>query len=238
MKKLFFTLVSMLSFFTADACVSCNKEIREGIYGSAFYPNLLLMISPFLVLGLIVAILAWLSNRRYSKKVDLNRGITVLTPVPLTTASMILGIGLGGFLDGIVLHQLLQWHEMLSNKIPTNDYVGKSVNMFWDGIFHGFCFLVALIGVIQLWHLLHRENSNRSGKLFSGGILFGWGLFNIVEGTANHQVLKLHNVFEGAADHDLANYTFLAISIVLLLVGYLLIRSGDKHNQAALIKTA
>ncbi len=27
----------------------------------------------------------------------------------------ILGVGLGGFVDGIVLHQVLQWHHMLSS---------------------------------------------------------------------------------------------------------------------------
>jgi uncharacterized membrane protein len=26
-----------------------------------------------------------------------------------------LGIGLGGFVDGIVLHQILQWHHMLTS---------------------------------------------------------------------------------------------------------------------------
>jgi hypothetical protein len=29
-------------------------------------------------------------------------------------AGILLGLGLGGFFDGIVLHQLLQWHHMLS----------------------------------------------------------------------------------------------------------------------------
>jgi uncharacterized membrane protein len=28
---------------------------------------------------------------------------------------LLLGIGLGGFFDGIVLHQILQWHHMLSD---------------------------------------------------------------------------------------------------------------------------
>ena len=28
---------------------------------------------------------------------------------------MLYGIGLGGFVDGIVLHQVLQWHHMVSD---------------------------------------------------------------------------------------------------------------------------
>ena len=33
----------------------------------------------------------------------------------LRNAGILLGLGLGGFFDGIVLHQLLQWHHMVSN---------------------------------------------------------------------------------------------------------------------------
>lgn len=44
----------------------------------------------------------------------------------LAFAAIVLGIGLGGFVDGIVLHQILQWHEMLSNKIPPDTLVNKA----------------------------------------------------------------------------------------------------------------
>ncbi|MBA3481110.1 MAG: DUF2243 domain-containing protein, partial [Pirellulales bacterium] len=33
---------------------------------------------------------------------------------PLIAAATLLGIGLGGFVDGILFHQLLQFHNMLS----------------------------------------------------------------------------------------------------------------------------
>ena len=33
-------------------------------------------------------------------------------------AGILFGLGLGGFVDGIVLHQLLQWHHMLSGWYP------------------------------------------------------------------------------------------------------------------------
>ena len=38
--------------------------------------------------------------------------------------AIVLGIGLGGFLDGIVLHQILQWHHMLTS---TGDYPATTV---------------------------------------------------------------------------------------------------------------
>ena len=36
----------------------------------------------------------------------------------------LLGIGFGGFVDGIVLHQLLQWHHMLTS---TGDYPATTI---------------------------------------------------------------------------------------------------------------
>lgn len=142
---------------------------------------------------------------------------------------MVLGIGLGGFVDGIILHQMLQWHEMLSAKIPATNYVGKSINMFWDGIFHFFCLLVAIVGIILLWRLLHRSDIDRSGRLLAGGLLMGWGLFNIVEGLIDHHLLKLHNVFEYARDHSFANLSFLGMSVVLLIIGYALANRKGKQ---------
>lgn len=153
-----------------------------------------------------------------------------LSPVPLTAAATVLGIGIGGFIDGIVFHQILQWHEMISNKIPPVTYITKSVNMFWDGIFHAFTLMVTLTGVILLWKLLKRKDIDHSGNLFAGGLLSGFGLFNLLEGIADHQILKLHNVREVTPDKQAWNIGFLAFSIVLIILG-LLISKQKKHYE-------
>lgn len=227
-----FLLTLLLTFLAAStfACPFCNKKIADGIYNSQFYPNLFTMLSAFIVLAVVVAILTAMTAKRHKTKVAAISNKQILSPVPLTTASMVLGIGMGGFLDGIVLHQILQVHEMLSNKIPTTNYIGKSVNMFWDGIFHLFCMIVVLVGIILMWKLLFRKDVDRSGKLFGGGLLFGFGLFNIVEGVIDHQILKLHNVVELSANHDIANYAFLGVSVIMLIVGYLIINSENKKR--------
>lgn len=231
LKVCLFTFFTLFTTFVS-ACPFCNPQIKEAIYNSTFYPNLFTMLSAFIVLGLVVILLANLSARRYKTYVTNNPSVNHLSPVPLTTAAMIVGIGVGGFIDGIVLHQILQWHEMLSNKIPATNYVGKSVNMFWDGIFHFFTLIVTFTGIILLWKLLHRKNVNRSGYLLSGGLLTGWGAFNIIEGIIDHQVLKLHNVRELTTDPQVYNLAFLGFSIVLLLLGYLLAKNGinEKHK--------
>jgi uncharacterized membrane protein len=56
----------------------------------------------------------------------------------------LLGIGPGGFVDGILFHQILQWHGMLRTPYaktgvdPETAVVNMQVNMFWDGLFHAF----------------------------------------------------------------------------------------------------
>jgi uncharacterized membrane protein len=229
-KTLSLSIVLICVSATSLGCPVCNKKIMEGIYNSQFYPNLLTMLSAFIVLSIIVIILTLMTAKRHKARVSANPHMQIASPVPLTKASTVLGIGLGGFIDGIVLHQILQVHEMLSNKIPSTDYIGKSVNMFWDGIFHFFCLVVVAIGAILIWKLLFRKDINRSGKLFGGGFLIGWGLFNMVEGVIDHHMLKLHNVVELSHNHDIANFSFLGASFVMLIAGYAMVNSENKHR--------
>jgi uncharacterized membrane protein len=95
----------------------------------------------------------------------------LLNPVPLSITAIILGIGLGGFIDGIVLHQILQWHGMFTNQLPADTVLGKSVNMFWDGIFHLLTLTAVIIGVVSLTRLLKKPLINPSPQLVGGDFL-------------------------------------------------------------------
>lgn len=215
---LFFS--ALLASTNLKPCTTCNKELQSGIYNSLFFPNLLIMLSAFFVLGLIVFFFSRLSLKMH--RLSLRNG-NFYSPAPLTTASVVLGIGLGGFIDGILLHQVLQWHEMLSNKISTTTVIGKSVNMFWDGVFHLFCLAVVFTGIILLWKLLFRKDVVRSGKLLCGGLLLGWGTFNLVEGIIDHQILQLHNVKEQSVNQGSWNLAFLLISALMVVAGSFII---------------
>ena len=207
-------------------CITCNKQVQEAIWNDSFAPNLLTMLSAFVVLAIVVAVLSSMTAKRHRANVSKYPTKQILTPVPLTTTAMILGIGVGGFIDGIVLHQILQWHEMLSNKLPPTTLVAKSVNMFWDGIFHAFTLLVTVIGIGLLWKLLWRKDVDRSGNLLVGGMLLGWGLFNIIEGLIDHHILKLHNVKEFSTNPDAWNYGFLGLSVLMIIAGYIVTKRG------------
>lgn len=143
---------------------------------------------------------------------------------PLLAAGLVLGAGLGGFVDGIALHQIAQWHQMLSARLPPDTLVAAKTNMFWDGVFHAGVWLLTVGGLAMLWRATGRADVPRSGRALVGAMLAGWGLFNLVEGTINHQILGLHHVHEYAANRAAWDLGFLALGVALLVGGAWLAR--------------
>lgn len=144
---------------------------------------------------------------------------------PLVTAGTLLGIGMGGFVDGILFHQILQLHNMLSNRVLRDSLVNEQINMFWDGLFHAFTWTMVALGLLFLWRAVKQPGVLLSGKALWGAILFGFGLFNLVEGTIDHEILQLHHVYQNG-NHPLWDIVFLASGALLLALGWVLIRSG------------
>ena len=141
------------------------------------------------------------------------------------TAAILLGIGMGGFVDGILFHQILQLHNMLSNVVLRDSLVNEQVNMFWDGLFHAFTWTMMLLGILLGWRVARRTGSVLPGPAFAGGLLLGWGLFNLVEGLIDHEILQLHHVVQNGS-HALWDAVFLIAGALLLLVGWRMVRSG------------
>jgi uncharacterized membrane protein len=108
-----------------------------------------------------------------------------------SSSNVVSRIGVGGFIDGIVFHQLLQWHQMISAKFPPTTLNAKGVNMFWDGVFHLLMLATISAGIVLLWRLGQRRDVDKSGRLLAGGMLAGWGIFNIIEGVVDHQLLGM-----------------------------------------------
>jgi uncharacterized membrane protein len=152
-----------------------------------------------------------------------------MRPTPLIAAGVLIGAGLGGFVDGIVLHQILQWHHMLSAKMPPDNLVATKVNMYWDGIFHAAVWVLTVVGLRMLWTAGSRPDVPWSGATFLGGLSLGWGLFNVVEGLIDHELLGLHHVYEYTPNKLPWDLAFLVFGVLLLLLGCILIRAGRQH---------
>ena len=62
---------------------------------------------------------------------------------------------------------------------------------------------------------------------------FGWGVFNLIEGLIDHQLLGLHHVMDAAGNHWPADLTFLASGAVLLALGAWLTRTDPSQPRAS-----
>lgn len=122
-------------------CVDYNREIHQGIFNSDF-------VSIFSRLSLILLFLIpiLISYKRSLQQSSIQNE-TQGKSAPVILFAFTIGIGMGGFIDGILLHQILQWHEMISNKLSPTTYVNKSVNMFWDGIFEAITWIFTMAGI-------------------------------------------------------------------------------------------
>ena len=147
---------------------------------------------------------------------------------PLVTAGLVIGVGMGGFVDGILFHQILQIHNMLSARVPTDTLVGAKVNMVWDGLFDAFDWCATALGIALLWRALARAETVRSGRALAGACLAGWGVFNLVEGVIDHHLLGLHHVYERAGP-SAWDEVFLLFGAALLATGMLTVREVGRR---------
>lgn len=141
-------------------------------------------------------------------------------------AAVVLGAGLGGFFDGIVFHQLLQWHHIVSARVAPDTLDNLRLNTLGDGIFHAATWLLTVTGVFLLVGSRGAREVQRSSRALAGGMLVGWGSFNLIEGTVDHHLLGLHHVRPGP-DELLYDTAFLAWGLGMLIAGVPLLRSAN-----------
>lgn len=138
---------------------------------------------------------------------------------------LMLGAGFGGFADGIVLHQIAQWHNMGSAFLPPTTMHAMQENMRWDGRFHLAMLVVCISGVSLLLRDALHERRLPHPRAFTGQLLTGWGAFNLAEGLIDHHLLELHHVRDLPAHLPAYDWAFLAVGgVVLLLLGLFLSR--------------
>lgn len=142
---------------------------------------------------------------------------------------VLLGMGFGGFFDGIVLHQVLQWHHVVSEVYEPDTLRNLKLNTLADGLFHVGTYLLSLVGLFFLWNGTRGTHVPWSTRAFVGTLLFGFGVFNVVEGLVNHQLLGVHHVREGPGRlaFDLG---FLAWGALMLLVGLAWMWRDDERS--------
>ncbi|MUK90205.1 DUF2243 domain-containing protein [Ornithinibacillus sp. L9] len=136
--------------------------------------------------------------------------------------SFVLGFGFMGAMDGIIFHQLLQWHSVVMNTTREGQILS-------DGIFHFAVTIAIVVGGIMLWIAGKPTILPRGIRLLVGGFLLGSGIFNLVEGIVNHHLLQIHRVKPGDANAIVYDLSFLALGLILAIVGYIVYRNAKTN---------
>ncbi len=156
------------------------------------------------------------SRRGGTRQVPVRAALRPLAPLLLT------GFGLGAFLDGIVLHQVLQWHHLVVARVPADDLAGLEANTLWDGVFHLVSWLVVVAGLV--WTVRGRAALRPvPWRALTGALLVGWGAFNITDQVVFHLLLEAHHI-RMVEDYQLYDWGYTAIGALLVAAGLALVR--------------
>ena len=145
---------------------------------------------------------------------------------------IVLGFGLGGFVDGIVLHQILQWHHLLTAEgcCPGNSLVGLEDNTLADGIFHAVAWVVTAVGSLLGYRAWNRGGLAPPWRAHVGALLAGWGAFNLID-SANHFVVGLHHVRDDLGGPLGWDVGFLVFALALIGVGLSMMRAPSAGDR-------
>ena len=154
--------------------------------------------------------------------------------LPSRSAGLLYGLGLGGFLDGIVLHQILQWHHMVSDvhDHPVTTVAGLEANTLADGLFHLLTWVFVVAASISTLLSWRQGRVAPTWSFHFGLVLTGWGVFNVVEGVVDHLLLRVHHVRDDLGGPLSWDIGFLVLGAVLVVGGWALHRWGARPADA------
>ena len=121
-----------------------------------------------------------------------------------------IGFALGGFFDGILLHQILQWHHLLS-AIDGPAAGDLRFQMVADGVFHLAMYVIALIGAGLLVAARRARSPGLSLRRMAALVLAGFGSWHCVDALLVHWALGLHHIRMDAANPILWDIGWLAV---------------------------
>jgi len=151
------------------------------------------------------------------------------SPSSLKWAGLLLGFALGGFFDGILLYQILQWHHLLSNVDAVRD---MRLQIMFDGLFHALMYVIAFVGVMKLWRARRAVNGPGSGKWLWGNAFLGFGAWHIADSVLSHWVTGIHRIRVDAPNPlawDLL--WFVAFGLAPMVAGLTMVRRNGPQGR-------
>jgi uncharacterized membrane protein len=136
----------------------------------------------------------------------------------------VLGFALGGFFDGILLHQVLQWHHFLS-LVRGEAYQDLRVQILADGLFHMAVYVIAAIGLVLLWKRGQQRPSDRA--LLAWAVL-GFSIWQFSDVVLVHWIIGIHRIRVGVPNPLFWDVAWLfAFGVTTLIAGVWLHLNSD-----------
>lgn len=145
---------------------------------------------------------------------------------PLAWPGFFLGVALGGFFDGILLHQVLQWHHLLSNVDALQDL---RLQVLADGLFHALMYVVGALALWRLWRARAAMAAPDAGRRLWGTAAVGFGAWHVADAVLSHWLTGIHRI-RLDSPHPLAwdLAWFVVFGLVPLAIGWRTARSADR----------
>ncbi|MCB5203746.1 DUF2243 domain-containing protein [Neorhizobium sp. T786] len=151
------------------------------------------------------------------------------------SAGLLIGVAIAGFLDGILLHQILQWHSLFSS-LDGVIYEDLRFRMLTDGLFHAAMYAIGIVGLYLLWRARVEFASAGSGQRFASRLLVGFGAWHLTDAVVNHWLLGLHHIKDDSPNWLWWDVAFFALGLVSIGLGTQVGRS-DRKGRSRLSKT-
>jgi uncharacterized membrane protein len=146
----------------------------------------------------------------------------------LRWGALLLGVALSGFFDGILLHQVLQWHHLLSG-VQDPAYQSMERQVLADGLFHVLMYVIAASGLWLLWRGRHQLTVDLFAHRLPADVLLGFGGWNVVDVVGFHWLAGIHRMRMASPQPLLWDLIWLvAFGVLPILAGlWLQHRRGD-----------
>ena len=139
-------------------------------------------------------------------------------------AGLLMGVGVAGFIDETVFHQLLHWHHFYDLSTP-------SWGLISDGLFHAGSWVCMVAGLFVFADL--RRRGAWSKLRHWAGFCFGVGGFQLYDGTIQHKWWHIHEIryHVGTLPYDLV---WNIMAGLVLILGVALMRRAQQQPEAAI----
>jgi uncharacterized membrane protein len=158
---------------------------------------------------------------------------TAQSPRGATAPGFWLGFAFSGLFDGILLHQVLQWHHLLS-LVEGEAFRDLRVQVMADGAFHSLMYLIGALGLLLAWRRRQALAQPGAGRRVAGAFVLGFGVWNVVDAVVFHWVLQIHHIRLDPGERLAWDVGWLvALGLLPLALGWRVWRGGGGGGAGA-----